>query len=161
MEALTLPPRQPVVPPAPPEPTSASQSPGEQIPQRLGSYQVLRLLGKGGFGAVYLAYDDELQRQVAIKVPHRERVAKPEDAEAYLAEARILGSFNHPHIVPVHVVGRTENGLCFMVTRFIEGTDLAHHSKGARLPLAQAIGLVATVAERYITLISGEWFTGT
>jgi len=108
---------------------------------------VVKLLGKGGFGAVYLAHDDELKRQVAIKVPHRHLIAKPEDAEAYLAEARILAGLDHPHIVPVHDVGRTEGGLCFIVTKFIEGTDLAHQSKDARLPLAQAIGLVATVAE--------------
>jgi serine/threonine protein kinase/formylglycine-generating enzyme required for sulfatase activity len=119
----------------------------EQVPQRIGRYRVVKLLGEGGFGAVYLAYDDELKRQVAIKVPHRHRIAKPEDAEAYLAEARTLASLDHPHIVPVHDVGRTEDGLCFMVTRFIQGTDLAHQSHGVRLPLARAIDLVATVAE--------------
>jgi len=147
MEAPTLPPMNPVGPPAPPGLTPESQSSEEQIPQRIGRYRVVKLLGKGGFGAVYLAHDDELKRQVAIKVPHRHLIAKPEDAEAYLAEARILAGLDHPHIVPVHDVGRTEGGLCFIVTKFIEGTDLAHQSKDARLPLAQAIGLVATVAE--------------
>jgi len=51
------------------------------------SYRVEKVLGKGGFGLVYQAHDDQLQRLVAIKVPHPERVRKPEDAEAYLTEA--------------------------------------------------------------------------
>ena len=54
----------------------------------------------------YKGYDDDLQRDVAIKVPHRDRIATPEDAETYLAEARILASLDHPHIVPVHDLGK-------------------------------------------------------
>jgi serine/threonine protein kinase len=137
----------PVEPSALSEPTPERQSSEEQFRQRIGRYRVVKILGQGGFGSVYLAHDDDLKRQEAIKVPHRHRIARPEDAEAYLAEARVLASLDHPHIVPVHDVGRTEDGLCFIVTKFIEGTDLAHQSKDARLPLAQHIELVATVAE--------------
>jgi hypothetical protein len=87
--------------------------PGEpEQPERLGRYRITGTLGKGGFGVVYQGYDDDLHRAVAIKVPHRHRVSQPEDVEAYLAEARILASLDHPHIVPVHDVGRTEDGLC-------------------------------------------------
>src|SRR5579859_6900219 len=55
-------------------------------------YRLEGLIGEGGFGEVWQGFDTELQRQVAIKIPHRERLARPEDAEAYLAEARILAS---------------------------------------------------------------------
>src|SRR4051794_17060458 len=48
-------------------------------PQRIGRYRVVRLQGKGGFGLVYLAHDDELHRPVAVKVPHRHRISAPED----------------------------------------------------------------------------------
>ena len=92
---------------------------------RLGRYVILRSLGQGGFGEVFLALDDDLDRPVAIKVPHPERISHPEDIEAYLNEARILASLDHPHIVPVHDVGRTDDGLCFVVSKFIEGSDLA------------------------------------
>ncbi len=68
---------------------------------KIGRYTVLGLLGKGGFGRVYLAHDDDLNRPVAIKVPRPERVFQPEDIEAYLNEARILASLDHPHVVPV------------------------------------------------------------
>src|SRR5262249_41914283 len=90
---------------------------------------------------------EELRRQVAIKVPHRHRVAQPEDVEKYLAEARILASLDHPHIVPVHDVGRTDDGLCFVVSKWIEGSDLKIKIKEARLAFTESAELVARVAE--------------
>ncbi|MBI3462279.1 MAG: serine/threonine protein kinase [Planctomycetes bacterium] len=108
---------------------------------------MIAALGSGGFGAVYKAHDPELHRDVAIKVPHRSRIAKPEDVEAYLAEAQILASLDHPHIVPVHDVGRTGDGLCYIVSKFIEGCDLATRMQQSRLGHAESAELVATVAE--------------
>src|SRR3954466_14418076 len=81
-------------------------------PTKIGRYRVIRRLGQGGFGRVYLAHDDELDRPVAVKVPNPERVADSESAEAFLAEARALARLDHPNIVPVHDVGRTAEGLC-------------------------------------------------
>jgi serine/threonine protein kinase/formylglycine-generating enzyme required for sulfatase activity len=119
----------------------------ETVPRQIGRYRVEKLLGKGGFGLVYLAHDDQLHRPVAIKVPHRERIASPEDAQAYLAEARILASLDHPHIVPVHDVGNEEDGLPFVVSKFIEGGDLAKWIEGRRPSLLESAELVATIAE--------------
>ena len=93
-------------------------------------------LGQGGFGRVYLARDDELDRSVAIKVPNPERVAGPEDVEAYLAEARTLAKLDHPHIVPVYDVGRTDDGLCYVVSKYVEGSDLAERMRQGRLDVA-------------------------
>jgi serine/threonine protein kinase len=118
-----------------------------RLPPQIGRYRVMRLLGQGGFGVVYLAHDDELHRPVAIKVPHHHRVSRPEDVAAYLAEARILASLDHPHIVPVHDVGRTEDGLPFVVSKFIEGCDLKRKIKEVRFSFAESAELVATVAE--------------
>src|SRR5476651_1018462 len=80
----------------------------EPQPQQIGRYRIERVLGKGGFGLVYLAHDDQLQRPVAIKVPHGERVERPEDAKAYLIEARTVANLDHPNILPVYDVGSTE-----------------------------------------------------
>ncbi len=113
----------------------------------MGRYRVEKVLGKGGFGLVYLARDDQLQRLVAIKVPHAKLVARPGDAETYLAEARTVAQLDHPHIVPVFDVGSSADCPCFVVSKYIDGTDLATRLKQSRLPMHEAIELVATVAE--------------
>jgi serine/threonine protein kinase/formylglycine-generating enzyme required for sulfatase activity/tetratricopeptide (TPR) repeat protein len=130
---------------------AAGPQPGDDrmsdLPERIGRFRVLKLLGQGGFGKVFLAHDDDLKRPVAIKLPNPERVTRPEDLEAYLTEARFLARLDHPHIVPVHEVGRTEDGLCFIVSRFIEGSDLASKLPGERPSAIPAAELVATIAE--------------
>jgi serine/threonine protein kinase/formylglycine-generating enzyme required for sulfatase activity len=119
----------------------------ESVPSHIGRYRVEKLLGQGGFGLVYLAHDDQLQRPVAIKVPHARLVALPADAEAYLTEARTVANLDHPHIVPVFDIGSTRQYPCFVVSKYIDGSDLAARLKQSRLALQQAVELVATVAE--------------
>src|SRR5450631_3937434 len=116
-------------------------------PQQIGRYRVEKILGKGGFGIVYLAHDGQLQRLVAIKVPHRHRVSTTADAEAYLTEARTVAGLDHPHIVPVFDVGSTEDCPCFIVSKYIDGTDLATRLKQSRVSIHETVELVATVAE--------------
>jgi serine/threonine protein kinase len=117
------------------------------VPAAIGRYRVIRVLGRGGFGTVYLAQDDDLRRPVAIKVPNPERVAGPEDVAAYLAEAQVLAQLDHPHIVPVYDVGRTDDGLCYVVSKYIEGTNLADRLGRGQLSFGESAGLAAAVAE--------------
>jgi serine/threonine protein kinase len=116
-------------------------------PAKIGRYRIIRRLGQGGFGRVYLAHDDDLDRAVAIKVPNPERITRPEDAEVFLVEARILAKLDHPHIVPVHDVGRTEDGLCFVVSKFIEGSDLSVRIDQARPSFRDSAELIAIIAD--------------
>ncbi len=116
-------------------------------PTRIGRYRVIRLLGKGGFGRVYLAQDDELERPVAIKVPNPERILSPNDLESYLKEAKNLAQLEHPNIVPVYDAGRINDGFCYVVSKFLEGSDLAAKIRQGRLSFGASAELVATVAE--------------
>ncbi len=132
-------------------PTYAADPPGNAAPgkhpQRIGRYRIEKVLGQGGFGLVYLAHDEQLNRSVAIKVPHAKLISKPHDAEAYLAEARTVASLDHPGIVPVHDVGSTDNCPCYVVSKYIPGTDLATRLKQSRLKNRDAAELVESVAE--------------
>ena len=116
-------------------------------PQKVGRYSIIRRLGKGAFGQVLLAYDEELDRPVAIKVPNPERFSQPGDLDAFLNEARILASLDHPEIVPVYDVGRTEDGRYFIVSKFIDGSDLKTKSQNARLPFQETAELIRQVGE--------------
>jgi serine/threonine protein kinase/formylglycine-generating enzyme required for sulfatase activity len=118
-----------------------------ELPSHIGRYRVERVLGQGGFGLVYLAHDEQLQRPVAIKVPHAWLVSRPEDAEVYLTEARTVASLDHPNIVPVHDVGSIERFPCYVVSKFIDGSTLAQRIQANRPPVLEAVALVATVAD--------------
>src|SRR5947207_5413525 len=111
-------------------PVPAAPSPQ---PQQIGRYRIERVLGKGGFGLVYLAHDEQLQRFVAIKVPHARLVPNTRDAQAYLTEARTVANLDHPNIVPVHDVGGTDLFPCYIVSKYIDGTDLATRLRQSRL----------------------------
>ena len=115
--------------------------------QRLGRYRLLRLLGEGAFGRVWLGQDAELQRYVAIKVPTPERFQKPEDAEAYLTEARTVASLGHPHIVPVHDVGRADDGSIYVVAKFIVGCTLKDRMTDDAPTFEESARLLAIIAQ--------------
>src|SRR5215470_12019851 len=127
--------------------TDAADEVPQGDPATIGRYRIVRRLGQGGFGRVYLARDDDLDRHVAIKVPSPDRVSGPNHVEEYLREARALARLDHPRIVPVHDVGRTAGGLCYVVSKYIEGSDLAERERQGRLSFRESAELVAVVAE--------------
>lgn len=125
--------------------TSLTQSIVQET--RSGRYRPERVLGQGGFGRVYLAFDQELRRQVAVKVPTAKRFKKPEDAAVYLAEARTVASLDHQNIVPVYDVGRTDEGSIYVVSKFIDGLTLKERLKQDPPTFAESAVLLATVAQ--------------
>jgi len=116
-------------------------------PTCFGRYTVTGKLGEGGYGVVYRGYDPELRRDVAIKVPRRERIANAADAEAYLAEARTVAKLDHPGIVPVHDVGRTEDGHCYLISKLIRGGDMASALARQRPSCERAVEMVKSIAD--------------
>jgi hypothetical protein len=119
----------------------------QSLPACFGRYRVTGRLGSGGFGVVYRGFDEELHRDVAVKVPHPYRVASAAEVEAYLAEGRILAGLDHPGIVPIYDIGRTEDGLCYLVSKFIPGPNLATRLRAGKSSAAEAASLVAGVAD--------------
>lgn len=115
--------------------------------EQIGRYRIERLLGRGGFGTVYLARDDELQRLVAVKIPRRERFRRPRDAERFIDEARHCAQLKHPGLVAVHDIGRLSDGTCFVVMEYIDGRPLSALIARGSVPFAKAADIVASVAE--------------
>ncbi len=115
------------------------------FPRILGDrYRVEGLIAEGGQGQVYRAFDPELQRAVAIKVPRPGRVSCQPDA--LLEEARRAASLRHPGIVTVHDVGRWD-GTCFLVADLIEGESLGDRIARCRPSCREAVELITEVAE--------------
>jgi eukaryotic-like serine/threonine-protein kinase len=131
---------------SPPSSPTAQESTAE-MPVAFGRYRVERTLGEGGFGVVYRGHDPDLCRAVAIKVPRRDRITSAASVEAFLSEARLLAKLNHPGIVPVYDFGRTDDGLCYVVSQFVAGGDLAALIARKRLSPDETAGLLARIAE--------------
>ena len=126
---------------------STSSTLSAPIPQAIGKYRVVRVLGEGSFGIVFLAWDGDTQSEVAIKVPHADRLARLEGSEVYLAEARVQRKLDHPHIVPLYEATRTDEGIVYLVFKFIKGGSLAEKLKLAPPPYKDSARWVAEVAE--------------
>ena len=131
---------------APSATASMNDAAADLAGKRLGRYRLVRLLGARAFGRVWLAQDEELQRFVAVKVPKPERFMKPEDAEAYLEEARTVATLNHPNIVPVYDVGRAEDGSIYVVSKYIEGCDLIQRINEQPLTFHDTVTLLIPIA---------------
>src|SRR5438445_99022 len=93
------------------------------IPTSVGKFTIERLLGRGGMGDVYKAFDPILNRSVAIKMV-RPDVASPAYLERMLREAQACAGLQHPNIVIVYEAG-TIDGAVYIAMQFLEGTNLA------------------------------------
>src|SRR5207248_4931697 len=87
-------------------------------------YEVLRVLGRGGMGVVYLARERGLERLVAIKVLSPEMSATAESRERFRREARTAAKLNHPGILPLYSFGEAEE-LAYLVMEYVRGESLA------------------------------------
>jgi WD40 repeat protein/tRNA A-37 threonylcarbamoyl transferase component Bud32 len=111
----------------------------------LGKFQLLDRVGVGAFGAVWRARDTELDRIVALKIPHAGLLSSAADLERFHREARAAAQLRHPGIVTVHEV-QTLEGLPTIVEDFVEGIPLKDLMETRRLTFREAAGLIAQVA---------------
>jgi serine/threonine protein kinase len=108
-----------------------------------GAYQLTRLVGEGGMGAVYEGLQISLNRRVAVKVMARELAGSPEALARFRREVHITTRLAHPHIVQVLDVGSTPEGLPFLVMEYLEGEDLERRLRRVRrLPLPRVMHVV-------------------
>lgn len=108
-------------------------------------YEIVRLLGKGGMGEVYLAKDTQIKRNVAIKVLNSKLVSNKELVRRFAVEAHAVSALNHPHIMTVHEFGKTEDGDLFFVGEYVEGQSL-NSLIGKNLKLETALDYAIQVA---------------
>lgn len=123
------------------------RSDGDDIlPRAFGRYELRSLLGRGGMGAVYLAYDPTLDRMVALKIPRPFAEEIHAWRDRFLAEARSAAVVQHPNICPVHEVGEID-GQPYLTMPFLEGETLAARLKQVgRLSVNESFGWMATLA---------------
>ena len=111
-----------------------------------GKYQVTREIGRGAMGVVYEAMHKALGRRVAVKTLLEEMSANVQLGERFEREARAASAIGHPHIVDVFDLGRTQDGLLFMVMELLDGESLAATlKKTPRLPIPLATHLMVQV----------------
>jgi predicted Ser/Thr protein kinase len=129
-------------------PPGARPQPGvgpEVMPEQFGRYRIVRRLGAGGMGTVYQAYDPELKRDVALKVPHRLATDAPDFLERFRREARAAAGLSHPNLCPVYDVGERD-GVPYFAMAFIEGRPLCDFLGGKPLPQRKVADVVRKVA---------------
>ncbi len=114
---------------------------------RLGDYRVLKVLGSGGMGVVFLAEDARLRRHVALKAMKPALAASAKAQRRFLREAQLTASITHDHIVAVHQVGE-EKGVLFLAMALLQGESLdARLKREGRLPLAEVLRIGRETAE--------------
>ncbi|MDX6625876.1 MAG: hypothetical protein QOE56_865 [Solirubrobacterales bacterium] len=109
-------------------------------------YRIESRLGRGGMGILYLAVEPGLERRVALKLIAPEAAADDVFARRFAEESRIAASIEHPNVVPIYAAGE-EEGIPFIAMRYVAGSDLGRRiAREGRLDPAQAVGLIAQVA---------------
>ena len=113
---------------------------------RLGPYEILGALGAGGMGEVYKARDTRLDRTVAIKVLTSLSQADPDLRARFEREAKVLASFDHPHICALHDIGR-EGDIDFIVMPYVAGETLGARLAKGPMPAPEAIDIASQIAD--------------
>jgi serine/threonine protein kinase/WD40 repeat protein len=114
---------------------------------RLGPYRVLRLLGSGGMGVVFLAEDTQLQRQVALKTLLPSLATRPSARQRFLREGRAAAAIEHEHVIPIFQVSE-DRGVPFLAMPLLKGESLDDRvRREGRLPLAEVLRIGREIAE--------------
>ena len=129
----------------------AARAMGEQpgrslVGRRLGPYEILSLLGRGGMGEVYRAQDTRLDHIDALKILPAEVAADPDRSRRFVREAKAASALNHPNIATIYEIGESD-GIHWIAMELVEGETLAERLKGRSLEVPEVLDLGIQVAE--------------
>lgn len=96
----------------------------DKLPVHFGRYRIIRRLGSGGMGSVYLAEDSQLERRVAIKLPHHDVTNDSQIIDRFFREAKVAAALNHPRLCAVYDMGKVD-GLYYLSMEYIDGQPLS------------------------------------
>ena len=113
---------------------------------KLGPYEVIEPLGKGGMGEVFRARDSKLDRDVAIKVLPEFYARDPERVARFQRAAKVLASLNHPHIAAIYGFEESDNKR-FLVMELVEGDTLSRRIQAGPIPVEDALSFAKQMAE--------------
>lgn len=116
------------------------------LPQSVDRFEVIRVLGKGGMGTVYLARDQRLDRLVAVKVLHTQDLASEDRRMRFLREARTAAAIRHPNVATIYEVGETAEGVPFIVMEFCEGETLSQRMRRRSVEAGEFLGIARQIA---------------
>src|SRR4051794_36908537 len=116
------------------------------LPQSVDRFDVVRILGKGGMGTVYLARDQRLDRLVAIKVLHAEDLAAEDRRARFMREARTAAAIRHPNVATIYEVGETGEGVPFIVMEYCEGETLSQRMRRRPIEAGEFLSIARQIA---------------
>jgi hypothetical protein len=114
-------------------------------PPRIGRYSLVRRVGAGGFATVWLARDEQLDADVAVKILSDNWIDEDDVRRRFLAEGRFLRRVDSPHVVGVHDIGEAEDGRPYLVLTYADGGSLADKIKAGPLEIADVVDIVTQV----------------
>ena len=116
------------------------------VGRTLGHYRIVEQIGAGGMGVVYRAHDERLDRDVAVKVLHREVASNPERLARFEREAKAVAKLEHPNILAIHDFG-TEDGIAYAVMELLEGESLREVISREGLSTSKAVEYARAIAD--------------
>ena len=114
--------------------------------RKLGRFDILKSLGQGAMGEVFLGLDPAIGREVAIKTIHREAALGTEARQRFAREARAAGTLNHPNLVTIHEFGE-DQGVLYLAMEFVPGVDLEAMLRDRVLAPVEALEVLAQVCD--------------
>jgi len=116
-----------------------------KIIERIGRYEIIKSLGAGGMGQVYLGRDEQLNRLVAIKLLSQYHAGEEERMLRFRQEALSVSALNHPNILTIYEIGEAD-GRNFIATEFVEGMTLGARIEEGRIPAAESVDIALQIA---------------